>query len=227
MIFWDINITIVVFLLILTNLFYPLPCVYFPLNADLRFVLKLFLRQRKCIYMNTQRGIRFIRYYISCCLLFFAAAPVLAVEFNGVSAVPDYGRSDCISFKKGNSTNPLSFTFGYACASESTCEVFSHGCADDYCDTPDYSKGTRTSLTSISVATPVNQISMAASGQKLKESGQWCLIQDGAGNHWALDKWRGTRELFSLDNQSETVVPCKLTDTFSSHLGCIRTNNSR
>ncbi len=173
--------------------------------------------------MNTKQNVRHphpVSYYVLCCIVFFAATPVSAVESNGVSAVPDYGRNDCISFKQDKNTNPLSFAFGYACVSEATCEVFSHGCVDDYCNIPDYSKGTRTSLTSIPVTTPINQINMAASGQKLKDDSQWCLVQDGAGNHWALDKWRGTQELFNLTNQHETVVPCRSTDYFSSHIGC-------
>lgn len=173
--------------------------------------------------MNTKTSSRrpqSAHFYTLCCISFFMAGPAAAVSFNGVSAVPDYGKNDCISFKQGTSTNPLSFAFGYACVSATACEVFSHGCVDEYCHIPDYSKGTRASLTSVPVATPVNQINMAASGEKLKDNSQWCLVQDGAGNHWALDKWRGTQEQFSLANQRETVVPCHVTDYFSSDLGC-------
>nr|CAA6819640.1 MAG: Unknown protein [uncultured Thiotrichaceae bacterium] len=150
-----------------------------------------------------------------------ATTSVSATTFNGVSAVPDYGKNDCVSFKQANDTNPLNFTFGYACVSDNTCEVFTHGCVDSYCNTPDYSKGTRTSLTSVPISTNINNIIMAATGRKLKDNSQWCLIQDGAGNHWALDKWRGTsQEQFNLKNQNETIVPCLKTDTFNSNSGC-------
>lgn len=150
-----------------------------------------------------------------------STTPVSATTFNGVVAVPDYGKNDCVSFKQSSDTNPLNFTYGYACVSKNTCEVFSHGCVDDYCNTPDYSKGTRTSLTTISLSTQVKNINMAPTGQKLQDNNQWCLVQDGAGNHWALDKWRGSgKEQFNLTNQHETVVPCLPTDTFTSSSGC-------
>lgn len=160
---------------------------------------------------------------IFCYILLMAASttPAFAVEFNGVSAVPDYGKNDCISFKQNNNTNPLNFTYGYACVSEMTCEVFSHGCVDESCDTPDYSRGTRTSLTTVPFTTPVRQVNMAAMGRKLKDDSQWCLVKDGAGNYWALDKWSGSSpEQFNLINQHKTIIPCRNTDSFSSNVGC-------
>ena len=143
---------------------------------------------------------------------------------NGVSrvqAVPDYGDNDCVSFKYGSDTSPLNFTFGYACASENFCEVSAHGCIDESCHNMDYSRGVRAALTTISIASRVNEISMGATGKDLSSNDKWCLVQDGAGNFWALDKQRGNSESFNLYNQNETVVPCKMTDYFRGDIGCV------
>ncbi|MGB1255314.1 MAG: hypothetical protein ACPG51_05585 [Thiolinea sp.] len=144
-----------------------------------------------------------------------------ANETNRVNAVPDYGENDCVSFKYGTNTNPLNFTFGYACVSEYYCEVSAHGCIDDHCHYTDYSKGARTALTNVSIAARIDSISMGAAGKDLKSHARWCLVQDGAGNFWALDKNRGTNEGFSLNNQHETIIPCQFSDNFSSDKGCV------
>ncbi len=145
----------------------------------------------------------------------------VASEINTTRAVPDYGNNDCVSFKYSADTNPLNFTFGYACVSENFCEVSEHGCVDEDCQHSDYSRGVRTTLTHISMTARVDQISLGAMGEDLASHAQWCLVQDGVGNYWALDKQRGTSELFSLDNQKETVIACKDTDYFHSELGCM------
>lgn len=119
--------------------------------------------------------------------------------------------------------NPLNFTFGYACVSKNNCEVFEHGCIDDMCHFPDYSKGTRTTLSPILVMTSVSAIDMAAMGVSLKgHNVRWCLIQDGSGKFWALDRLQGTQEKFNLKNQNETIVSCNRSYLFSSSQGCSR-----
>ncbi|MEZ5533998.1 MAG: hypothetical protein R3F02_00100 [Thiolinea sp.] len=137
-------------------------------------------------------------------------------------AIPDYGKNDCVSFKRSSDTNPLEYTHGYACVSEHYCEVFDHGCVGEACDSVDYSKGTRTTTIAIPMLTKISQILMAPMGVSLRdEQNRWCLIQDGAGNFWSLDKLRGSGELFTLENLQRTVVRCKPTDLFSSQTGCV------
>lgn len=153
-------------------------------------------------------------------VLMMSSGIASANELNRVQAIPDYGSNDCVSFKHSADTNPLNFTFGYACVSESYCEVSAHGCIDEYCHHTDYSRGARTTLTNIAMASRVDEISMGATGQDLASNAQWCLVQDGAGNFWALDKHRGHSESFNLHNLGETVVPCKTTDYFHTDSGC-------
>ena len=147
-----------------------------------------------------------------------------ANEVRSVQAIPDYGSDDCVSFKHGSDTNPLNFSFGYACASEYYCEVSAHGCLDEYCQYTDYSRGARTTLTNISIASQVNEINMGEIGKDLMSNAQWCLVQDGAGNFWALDRQRGSSDSFSLHNKSQTIIPCKTTDYFRNDIGCVTDN---
>jgi hypothetical protein len=139
-----------------------------------------------------------------------------------VVAVPDDGKSDCISFKLSADTNPLLYSFGYACVSESYCEVFDHGCDGNTCESVDYSKGTRTTLTAVPMLTGLSDVLMAPAGVSLRDKrANWCLVQDGAGNFWALDKWRGSSEQFMAENLDQTVIRCKPTDLFSNETGCV------
>lgn len=144
-----------------------------------------------------------------------------ALEERQVQAMPDYGSNDCVSFKHGADTNPLNFIFGYACVSENYCEVSAHGCLDESCQHTDYSRGVRTTLTNITMTSRVDAINMGMSGKDLASKARWCLVQDGAGNYWALDKQRGNSELFNLHNRHETLVPCNTSDYFRSDLGCL------
>lgn len=156
---------------------------------------------------------------LTLCLLSLCLVPV--VKAADIVAMPDYGRDECISFKRGIDTNPLSYPFGYACVSRNYCEVFSHSCDERSCDT-DYSKGTRTTMTIVPMLTTISEILMAPAGVALEDKrSQWCLIRDGTGGFWALDKWRGISEKFSGANLIQTVVPCKSTDLFSSQSGCV------
>ena len=157
-------------------------------------------------------------------VLIMSSASAAANQIRKVQAIPDYGSDDCVSFKYGVDTNPLNFSFGYACVSENYCEVSAHGCLDEYCQYKDYSRGTRTSLTNITIASRVGEINMGEAGKDLASRAQWCLVQDGAGNFWALDRLRGNSESFSLHNQSETILPCKITDYFRDDLGCVVDN---
>ncbi len=154
-------------------------------------------------------------------VLIFSSALSPVSGNNQVEAVPDYGRDDCVSFKYGLDTNPLNFTFGYACVSENYCEVSAHGCIDETCHYMDYSRGARTALIDISIATQIDKVIMGPTGENLSSSAQWCLVRDGAGNFWALDKGNTEPEPFSLQNQHETIIPCETTDYFRSDLGCV------
>lgn len=154
-------------------------------------------------------------------VLMLSSTTTSATGTDKVQAIPDYGSNDCVSFKQGEDTNPLNFTFGYACVSANHCEVSAHGCIDESCQYTDYSKGARTALTNISMASRIDTISMGAIGKDLNSTAQWCLVQDGAGNFWALDKQRGNSESFNLQNRHETVVPCKTSDYFRSDIGCV------
>lgn len=137
-----------------------------------------------------------------------------------IHAIPDYGSDDCVSFKSSKNISPLDFGFGYACVSKNYCEVSKHGCMDKHCHQPDFSKGARTSLTNINLPTQLSKIIMAPTGNDLLSNTKWCLVQDGAGNFWALDKERGSTESFSLSNLQETVIPCNMTNYFDSATGC-------
>lgn len=157
-------------------------------------------------------------------VLTMSSGSAAANQIRNVQAIPDYGSNDCVSFKYGADTNPLNFGFGYACVSENYCEVSAHGCLDEYCQYTDFSRGARTTLTNITIASRVDEINMGEAGKDLSSSAQWCLVQDGAGGFWALDRLRGSSESFSLHNQSETIVPCKITDYFRDDLGCVAAN---
>lgn len=155
-------------------------------------------------------------------LVFFLSSNITsATEVRQMQAIPDYGSNDCVSFKHGSDSNPLNFTFGYACVSANACEVSVHGCVDESCHHTDYSRGARTTLTNITMTSRIDAISMGMSGRDLASNARWCLVQDGAGNYWALDKQRGISESFNLRNRHETVVPCSTRDYFRSDLGCV------
>lgn len=146
-----------------------------------------------------------------------------AVPSETTLAMPDHGKSDCVSFKLHRDTNPLDYSFGYACVSEYYCEVFDHSCSGPSCTWLDPGKGARTTITSVPMLTKVDQVLMAPAGVSLKEQrSQWCLVQDGAGHFWALDKWRGSGEQFTLENVKETIVRCNPTDYFSGKTGCVK-----
>lgn len=165
-------------------------------------------------------------YLLPAAIVFITSLGFASVsEARSAQAIPDYGSDDCVSFKHGSDINPLNFSFGYACVSEHYCEVSVHGCIDSACQHTDYSRGARTTLTNISITSRISEISMGAAGKDLASNAQWCLVQDGAGNFWALDRQRGSSESFSLHNQHKTIVPCKITDYFRNDLGCVAGNS--
>lgn len=165
--------------------------------------------------------------YKRVCVIFLLFSPLVFAttwaDTVSVVASPDYGANDCVSFKTSKrDTNPLSYPYGYACVTATSCEVFDHACVGDYCDAVDYSKGTRTSMTAVALPTRVDQILMAATGVHLKDhKSRWCLVEDGLGNFWALDKLRGHEAQFTRENVQQTVKRCRASDFFNSETGCV------